>query len=63
MQQEDPAQKRLKDQSEMEQKAKEAKEAGKATAHDAAREGEVKYEAAKVRSFLTSCCVIELTGA
>jgi hypothetical protein len=49
MQQDDPHQARLKDQAEMERKAKEAKEAGKATAHDAVREGEANYEATKVR--------------
>lgn len=55
MQTEDPTKRRLKDQQELARKAQEAKEAGKATAHDVAREGEVKYDEAKVRcAVLTS---------
>lgn len=46
---EDPHAKRVQDQAELEKKAKETKEAGKTTAHDAVREGEASYEATKVR--------------
>lgn len=54
MQSEDPTQARLKDQAELERKAREAREAGKATAFDAAREGQAKYEETKVRFFSLS---------
>ncbi|EKM54180.1 uncharacterized protein PHACADRAFT_257843 [Phanerochaete carnosa HHB-10118-sp] len=47
-QKEDPHAKRLEDQAALEKKAQEMKEAGKATAHDAARESKENYEATKV---------------
>ena len=49
MQDENPFTARQRDQAEFERKARELKEAGKATAHDAVREGEANYEATKVR--------------
>ena len=60
MQVEDPKQKRLKEQHEIEQKAKEAKAAGIASAHAAVREGEAKYEETRVRSV---CCNVTLSFA
>ncbi|KAI0633301.1 hypothetical protein C8Q77DRAFT_1157531 [Trametes polyzona] len=46
-QSDDPHAQRVADQERLKQKAEELREAGKATAHDAAREGEQKYEQAK----------------
>ncbi len=49
-QSEDPHAQRIADQERVKQKANELREAGKATAHDAVREGEQKYDQTKVRS-------------
>ena len=45
----DPHAQRVADQERLKQKADELRDAGKATAHDAVREGEQKYEETKVR--------------
>ena len=45
----DPHEQRKADEERLKQKADELREAGKATAHDAAREGQAKYEETKVR--------------
>ncbi|KAI0769635.1 hypothetical protein BD413DRAFT_555774 [Trametes elegans] len=45
--QEDPHAKRVEDQERLKQKAEELRDAGKATAHDAVREGEQKYDQTK----------------
>lgn len=49
-QSEDPHAQRIADQERLKQKADQLREAGKATAHDAVREGEQKYDQTKVRS-------------
>lgn len=45
----DPHARRQQDEERMRQKAQELKDAGKTTAHDAVREGQQGYDAAKVR--------------
>lgn len=48
MQQDDPHAQRKKDEEAMKRKAQELKDAGKATAHDAVKEGQQNYDAFKV---------------
>ena len=45
----DPHAQRKADEERVKQKASELREAGKATAHDAMREGQAKYDETKVR--------------
>ena len=47
---EDAHAERLKDEERLKKKARELKEAGKTTAHDAVREGQQGYDEAKVRA-------------
>ena len=55
--QEDPHAQRKADEERLKEKAAELREAGKATAHDAVREGQQMYEETKVRaSVLSSSC-------